>query len=376
MVFIATGMIDATGPMVSLAKNSFHISNTLASFLPMLGFIMFGIVAIPIGILQDRKSKKYVLKVGLRISLVGLLIPILGGMYGKIAVNPNSLQQFYEILFAILLLGAGAAIIHVSGNPMIRDLSDEGQFSKNLSFAQFFNTIGSSLGFLLPIIMLHAFGLDWSALFPFFAILVLLNLILLSSVKIVEKDKTGEKLATFKSCIRLLKNSYVLMMVLGIFICCGVEISLSSHVPTLLKEKCMIPVEKTGLVIIWLLFYFPILLGRLYGALIMRWISPNLLLLSSTVISLLGISLLFQNSYTLTITGIFLAGLGLANICPLIFSVVIDRLPKHTNELSGLMISAIAGAAFVPPVMGIVADFFSIQTSILVPIICTCYLSI
>lgn len=376
MIFVVTGMVDATGPMVGLAKESFHISNAVASLLPMLGFIMFGLVSIPIGLLQDKKSKKHILKMGLFISLVGLVVPICSGMYGKMVINGNSLVQFYEILVAIVFLGAGAAILHVSGNPIMRDLFEDGKFSKNLSMAQFFNTIGSSLGFLLPIIMLYAFGLDWSILFPFFACLVIMSIILLSPVRIIEKKTVRDTHATFRSCLRLLKDRYVLMMVLGVFIYCGTEISMSSFVPVLLKEKYLISIKEAGLIIIWFLFYLPILLGRLIGYLVMSWIPPKHLLLASTIVALTGVVLIFQNSLGGTLLGVFLAGLGFANICPLIFSIVIDRLPEHANELSGLMVSAIAGAAFVPPLMGLVADGTSVQTAFFVPLVCVVFLLI
>jgi fucose permease len=49
-------------------------------------------------------------------------------------------------------------------------------------------------------------------------------------------------------------------------------------------------------------------------------------------------------------------------------------MPEHTNELSGLMVSAIAGGAFIPPVMGMVADGISIQTAFAVPVLCILYL--
>ena len=49
-------------------------------------------------------------------------------------------------------------------------------------------------------------------------------------------------------------------------------------------------------------------------------------------------------------------------------------MPDHANELSGLMVSAITGGAFIPPVMGVVADGVSIQTAFLVPVVCILYL--
>ena len=72
---------------------------------------------------------------GLLIALIGLVIPMLNGMYGKTVIfNPGEYFSFYILLISILLLCAGATILQVVGNPVMRDVSPEGKYSKNLSF--------------------------------------------------------------------------------------------------------------------------------------------------------------------------------------------------------------------------------------------------
>lgn len=374
MIFLTMGLIDSAGPMVSLAKESFKISNAMASLLPMLAYIMYGLLSLPIGLLQEKKGKKFILNLGLTIALSGLIIPIFAGMYGKMIVDGSSMMQFYKILAAILLLGAGGSILQVAGNPIMRDISEAGQYSKNLSFAQSIITVGSSMGFLLPVVMLYLFDLDWSILFPVFAGLVLIGFVGLNMLKIQEARSDVGHPATFRSCVKLLGNRYVLTMVIGIFAYCGVEICMSAYIPILLKEEFGISVEKMGLFISWSLFYLPIFAGRVLGGLILSRVAPKRLLLLTVLMALLGVALIFSNSFTLTLIGTFLVGLGFANIFPLIFSLTIDHLPAHTNELSGLLVSAIAGGALLPPVMGLIADASSIQAAFSVPVICIGYL--
>ncbi len=375
MIFLAMGLIDSAGPMVSLARESFKISNTMASLLPMLAYIMYGLLSVPIGLVQDKKGKKFILNLGLAIALTGLTIPILSGMRGHMIVDGTSMLQFYKILAAILLLGAGGSILQVGGNPIIRDISKEGHYSKNLSFAQSMITVGSSMGFLLPVFLLHAFGVDWSILFPVFFCIILVSFAGLNTIRIKEKKEDGDHHASFKSSFRLLGNGYVLAMVIGIFIYCGVEISMSANIPLLLKEKFSISVDKMGLLISWSLFYLPILVGRFLGSLVLSRIAPKRLLLFTAIMALSGVLLVFSDSFPVTLIGIFLVGLGFANIFPLIFSITVDRMPEYTNELSGLMVSSIAGGAFIPPIMGMVADgTASIQTAFIVPVLCIVYL--
>src|SRR4030042_6165034 len=117
LIFISMGMIDAVGPMVSLARKSFTISITMATLLPLLGYLMYGLLSIPMGVLQDKKVKLFVLNLGLMIAFAGLIIPILSGMYGRMVVDGSNLFQFYKILMAILLLASGGSILQVAGNP-------------------------------------------------------------------------------------------------------------------------------------------------------------------------------------------------------------------------------------------------------------------
>lgn len=376
LIFLSMGMVDAAGPMVSLARESFALSITAATLLPFLGYLMFGLLSIPMGVIQDKRGKVYILNLGLGIMLAGLLIPVLSGMYGKMGIDNTSMGQFYRILAAVLFIGAGGAIMQVAGNPFVRDVSEEGQYSKNLSKAQAFITIGSSMGFLIPPLMLNLFGLDWSSLFPVNAAIVLAAIVWFYLAKVSEVKQEKTQHATLRSCLKLLKNGYVLKMVLGIFIYCGVEIALASHAPILLNDKFGISVEKLGLVISWSLFYLPIFLGRFSGSFILKFIAPTRLLVVTGLIAVLGVLIiLLTNSLNLALFGILIVGFGFANIFPLIFSITIDNLPEHQNELSGLLVTMIVGGTFIPVIMGAVADASNITLAFVVPLACLCYIT-
>ena len=76
LAFLCMGFGDAVGPFVGLAKDTFELSNFASGFIAFAGFIMFGILSIPMGIYQDKKGKKFVLMLGLIIALAGLLLPV------------------------------------------------------------------------------------------------------------------------------------------------------------------------------------------------------------------------------------------------------------------------------------------------------------
>jgi fucose permease len=315
------------------------------------------------------------MNLGLIIALVGLCIPIINGMYGPFIELSGSGQGGYLILlFAILMLGAGATTLQVVGNPIMRDVSAEGNYSSNLSFAQSIKAVGSSLGFILPPVALQFFNLDWTLLFPIYSVLILINLLWFNAVKFEDKKTIRAKPATLKSCFKLLGNSYVLVMVLAIFLYVGAEVSMSSGVPILMKEK--FGIMKFGLWVTWALFFLPILLGRFAGGLILRKLNAKKFLMITVILSVAGLVLIFTGNKMLTFLSIIMIGLGFANIFPLIFSITVDKMPERSNELSGLMVTAIVGGAILPPLMGFVADQSTILMGFIVPLIALLYIMV
>jgi len=360
LAFLCMGFGDAVGPFVGLAKLQFQLSHFEAQIIAFMGFIMFGIISVPIGVFQDRKGKKVVLMMGLCLALLGLVIPLFG------------LTTYGLLLLTILLLGAGAAILQVAGNPIMRDVSAPGKYSRNLTIGQFVKAIGSLTGSLIPFAAAKWFGLDWMVLFPIYSSILLLTLVIIGFSRIKEKKEGNVVPASFTSSLSLLRNPFVAMMVLGIFLYVGAEISISSGTPILLSTNFGIDLRTWGL-IGNAFFFISILSGRLLGSVILNFMQPRRFLMVSAIVSVIGLLFMVSPWQSLVILGIFFTGLGFGNIFPLIFSITIDTMPERNNEISGLMVTAIVGGAILPPLMGLVADHTSVTTGLLVPIAAVLY---
>ncbi|HPX05837.1 MAG TPA: MFS transporter, partial [Tenuifilaceae bacterium] len=50
LAFLCMGFGDAVGPFVGLAKEQFALSNFEAQLIAFMGFIMFGLLSVPMGI--------------------------------------------------------------------------------------------------------------------------------------------------------------------------------------------------------------------------------------------------------------------------------------------------------------------------------------
>ena len=356
LAFLCMGFGDAVGPFVGLAKEHFHLTNFLATLIQFVGFIMFFFLSIPMGIYQDKKGKKHVLMLGLFVALMGLIIPIFGRF-----------DSYAVFLITILLLGGGAAILQVAGNPIMRDVSPEGKYSRNLSLGQFVKAIGSLSGPIIPVIAARFFGADWQLIFPIYSVALLITLAILWFTNIEEHKVNTVSPATFSSSFKLLGNGFVAMMVLGIFIYVGAEQSMSSGIPLFLDDNFGIDIQKTGVAGTGL-FFLALMIGRFLGAVILNWMSAKSFLVTTVLVSILGIVGLFVGGQVIAIVSFFIIGLGFANIFPLIFSIAVDHMPERTNELSGLMVTAIVGGAIMPPIMGKIADISNMSIGFLVPL--------
>ena len=362
LAFLCMGFGDAVGPFVGLAKAEFELSNFLAMIIPFMGFIMFGLLSVPMGIFQDRYTKKKTLVLGLVIALIGLSIPIFG------------LSHFILFLLTVLLLGAGATILQVAGNPIMRDVSQEGQYSRNLSIGQFVKAIGSLAGPVIPAVAAAWFGADWKVIFPIFVGGILITLVSVLSTHIEESKEADKEPTTFKSSLSLLSNKYVAMMVIGIFIYVGAEVCMSSGIPLYLEDNFGVNIEKMG-VLGTGLFFTTLMIGRFMGGVILNWLKPQKFFIITSILAVLGILGLFVGTATLAIISVIIIGLSFANIFPLIFSITVDHMPEKTNELSGLMVTAIVGGALLPPLMGFVQDQTTVSLGFVVPLLALVYVT-
>lgn len=361
LAFFVMGFGDAVGTLVGFVTKEFDLPLSLAGLLPFFGLLAFGIFSVPVGVLSAKKGKKFVLVVFLTIVLIGVLIPVI------------SIARYYYVLFAIFLIGLGMTGLQVAGNPAMRDVSAPGLYSRNLTFAQFIKSLGSiTAPYMIPLIVV-VLGLGWQNIFIVYAAVVAFCLVIVLPVKLKTPAGTPEAPVTsIKSSFLLLKKPYVLLMVLGIFLYVGAEVGLNSWIATYLNRVFGLDIESLATLGIGF-FLTTLVIGRMVGAIVLNFISAKKFFIISSILGLVGLIGMFVPSQTVVIISILICGLGFGNIFPLIFSILIDNMPEHSNELSGLMVMAIVGGAIIPGIMGVIADW-SIRVSFLIPVIIFLYL--
>lgn len=215
---------------------------------------------------------------------------------------------------------------------------------------------------------------DWKIVFLVFGIMSVLSVLWLGSVKIVE-NKPDREAATLGSSFKLLKDGYILMMVLGIFLVVGIDVGVNSISGQFFKQKLGVDgenAEKTRSI-----YFFGRMLGTIGGAILLTKLSSRHSLLWTSVLSIIAILVWIINpNPPAGWVIIFIIGLAVANIFPLILSITIGRYPDRANEISGLMIMAVSGGGLIPPIMGWLSDHIRITASIFVLAFCAGYLII
>ncbi len=360
--FFVMGFVDAVGTLVGFAEKQFHLSGAQAGLLPFFGFIAFALFSVPAGVVADRRGKKFLLVASLAVVLAGQAIPSL------------SVARYELLLGAIFLIGTGMAALQVAGNPIMRDVSAPGMYARNLTFAQFIKSLGSISGPYLTA-QLIALGFAWYHVFPVFAAVTLVTLLLVAALPIAE-SRADEVPASVGSSFALLAEPPVALAVLGIFLYVGAEVGLNSWLATLLARDFGMDLGSSATRLGPGLFFIALAAGRLLGSGVLSFIGARRFFLVSALLGLGGLALLFLGSRLLALAGIVCCGLGFANVWPLVFSLTVESRPERSGALSGLMCMAIFGGAVMPPLMGLVADHAGVRLAFLVPLAAFVYLAL
>ena len=356
--FFVMSFCDLVGIGVDRVKLEFGLSNTLAQLIPSAVFVWFFILSVPIGVLQDRIGKRNMVNIGMGITALGLFVPYL-------------FYTFTTVLFGFALLGIGNTIVQVSANPLLVDVVPSNRRSSFLSFSQFVKAIGSMIAAPLAGFFALKFG-DWKILFLVFGVVSLLSVLWLSMVKI-EETRNLEKRATFGSSFALLGTGFIFMMVIGIFLVVGIDVGVNAVSGQFLHNKFP-DAQQTFYESGRSVYFFGKMLGTFGGALMLALLPSRKFFLWSSILALLSIiALIFAPTAMSAMVIIFIIGLGVANIFPLIFSLSVEKYPVRTNEISGLMIMAVSGGAVIPLLIGTLTDNVGVTAGMSVLVVCAVY---
>lgn len=180
----------------------------------------------------------------------------------------------------------------------------------------------------------------------YFAAIDIIAIVYLFMMDIVEAEEKNES-SSFKECIKLLGNTTIFLLFVGILVHVGIDVGVNITAPKLLQEKVGMSLAEAGYATS--LYFLFRTFGCLSGTFIMAKFSPLKFFVVSVAMIFIGISCLYISMDSMSIyICVALIGVGNSNIFSIIFSKALLYMPSRNNEISGLMI------------MGILVELFSL----------------
>lgn len=356
--FYVMGFVDIVGVATGYIKHEFQLTDTVTQVLTMMVFVWFAILSVPVGVFQDKKGKKNTVNLGIILTGVGMLIPLVWYSYNA-------------MLCSFIFLGIGNTIIQVSANPLMQDVSAPEKLSRNLTISQFVKAIAGTLGPIIAAFFAVKFG-NWTYIYWVYLGICLVSISWLHFTRIEETETTGR--ASITGALKLLADKKVAFVVLGTFLMVGFDVGLNTNIVNYMKTQFGASQEEASIGIS--IYFAALMVGRFLSAIILNWISSNKMFVCCTLLSVISFILLFFMPTQLSgQIVIFCIGLFSASLFPLIFSIGLSHLPERANELSGLMIMSVCGGAIVPPLIGVLNDLFGLTIGLLILVVCLLYVT-
>ena len=343
--FFTMGFVDMVGTATNYVKADFALSDTMANFLPSMVFLWFFFLSVPTGLLMNRIGKRKTVLLSLVVTALALVLPLCAYSYPV-------------LLISFCLLGIGNTLMQVSLNPLITCIVTGEKLASTLTFGQFVKAIAS---FIAPIIASWAsvkFG-NWLLLYPVFLVFAVIATVYLGLTKIKE-EIPKDKSSGFIQCLKLLGDSSVLLLFLGIVAHVGIDVGVNTCAPKIIMERLALPLEKAGIATsIYFLFRT---LGCFSGSFILaKFPLKKFFAVSVACMVLSMIGLFVCHTLAGLYVAIALVGFGNSNIFSMVFSKALLYLPEKNNEMSGLMIMGLIGGTIFPLLMGVLSDAMGTQ---------------
>ncbi len=380
LFFIFGGITSLNDVLIPKLKTLFALTYTDAMLVQSAYFAAYFVVSLPAAAIVERIGY-------LRTAALGLLTITAGCL---LFVPASGSGIFPMFLIALFILATGITIVQVVANPVMTMLGDPATASSRLTFAQAFNSVGTTVfPYFGSVVILGVLSkvdsatLSADALIAFraaetrviahaylglaIAVLVVAVFVWRQRNNLVETAAVpGRPWAAFG----LLARPRFAFGTLCIFLYVGAEVAIGSLLVSYLMQPGImgISAEDAGKHVPY--YWGGAMVGRFIGAYFLRIFAPAkvLALVAVTAIGLL----LLSGTLGGIAGGWILLAVGLCNsiMFPTIFSLASQGLQERTAEGSGIICMAIVGGAVVPLLTGRVADLSTLRIALIVPALC------
>ena len=380
LFFIFGGITSLNDVVIPKLKELFTLNYAQALLVQSAFFAAYALFSLPAAAVVRRIGYMRTASVGLLLMMVGCLL----------FVPASSSATFGVFLFALFVLAAGITVVQVVANPLISLLGPPRTAHSRLTFAQAFNSLGTTIFPYFGSILifgtlakvdpktLTGAALDAyraaetkSVVHTYLGLAVALAIV--SAVVWSRRNRLKEERAPATSMFAafdLLRRPRFGLGALCIFLYVGAEVAIGSLIVSYLMQADTLGLADQAAGKHVPFYWGGALVGRFVGAGLLRVISPGKVL-SSAAAGAITLILISANT-TGAASGWSLLAIGLMNsiMFPTIFSLASEGLGHRAAEGSGVIATAIVGGAVIPALTGKLADASGLHFALLLPALC------
>lgn len=361
--FFVMGFCDIVGISSDYVQRSFNWSPMMTGFVPSMAFVWFLFLGIPIGNRMNKWGRKNTVLVSMVITIVGMILPLLA-------------YDGVTCMVAYALLGIGNAILQVSLNPLLNNvITNKAFLTSSLTVGQVIKAASSLVGPEIVLLAVHYWGGDkWYYCFPILGFITLLSTVWLIATPIErERNVVSNSDLSMRNTFALLKDRTILLLFLGIFFIVGVDVATNFISSKLMSIRFGWSDEQVKFAP--QVYFLSRTIGALLGAFLltriaeMRYFRINIVACVVSLLVLIGVEKDVVNIVCIGAVGFFAS-----SVFSIIYSMALQAHPEKANQISGLMITAVAGGGVVTPVIGFAIGTVGIIGGVVVTLACVLYL--
>lgn len=362
--FFVMGFCDIVGISSDYVQRSFNWSPMMTGFVPSMVFVWFLFLGIPIGNRMNKWGRKNTVLVSMVITIVGMILPLLA-------------YDGVTCMVAYALLGIGNAILQVSLNPLLNNvITNKAFLTSSLTVGQVIKAASSLVGPEIVLLAVHYWGGDkWYYCFPILGFITLLSTVWLIATPIErERNVVSNSDLSMRNTFALLKDRTILLLFLGIFFIVGVDVATNFISSKLMSIRFGWSDEQVKFAP--QVYFLSRTIGALLGAFLltriaeMKYFRINIVACVVSLLVLMGVEKDVVNIVCIGAVGFFAS-----SVFSIIYSMALQARPEKANQISGLMITAVAGGGVVTPVIGFAIGTVGIIGGVVVTLACVLYLT-
>jgi len=333
--FFVMGFCDIVGISSDYAASAFGWSQTMAGLIPSVVFVWFFLLGVPVGLMMNRIGRKNTVLLSMLVTIIGMALPL---------IHYDSTMT----LLAYALLGIGNAILQVSLNPLLQNvITDEKLLTSSLTAGQVVKAISSFVGPFIVLAAVNWFGGGdegkWYLCFPMMGAITLVSGLWLLMTPIPREATVPDGSPSgIGQTLALLSDKTILLLFFGIFFAVGTDVSTNFLSSKVMISRFDYTKEAAGMAP--QIYFVCRTIGAFIGMFLMARMS-EVKYFRLNIVACLAFAVVLAIVSHEWLDFVCIGGIGFCCSCvfPIVYGLALKRRPDKGNEISGLMIMAVAG---------------------------------